>query len=62
MAFITNKIDKPTKTGENAKRLQAILDSVDWKRLIVYAVCFWISFLLLLFSTIVVIRLSLSIF
>lgn len=62
MAFITNKIDKPTKTGDNAKRLQTILDAVNWKRFIMYAVCLWISLLLILFSTIVVIRLALSIF
>jgi hypothetical protein len=63
MTFVTNKIDRaPARVGENAKRLQDRLDAVNWKRFIMYAISFWISFLVVLFSTIVVIRLALSIF
>jgi hypothetical protein len=63
-SFITNKIDQPLpdRVGENAKRLEALLSAVDWKRLAKFAFLIHLGLLYFLFTTIVITRLALHIF
>lgn len=57
----TNKIhrDLETVVGENAKLLQELLDSIQWRRFLNYYCAFFGVFLASLALTIIVVRLCL---
>jgi|GEM_PF-5296290 hypothetical protein len=62
--LITNKYDQslPERVGDNAKRLEALLSAVNWKRLAKFAFLIHLGVLYFLFTTIVIIHIALHIF
>jgi hypothetical protein len=61
--IITNRYpQEQASVGENAKRLQQIVDSTNWKRVGKAVLIGHLAFLGVVFSTIVVVRAALHIF